>query len=140
MYKLDEDYRKESIYSCTHCNRPTGYTSKELVKEHVKECQFDERNKKCLMCKYLQITEEAPYPKNHKNYGDVDIEWAFGNYRQPYCTRYEKKLDKVDLLTKHEDCFEYSNEMYKVKYSDGYKEWLRLSTEVEEEMKDNGDS
>lgn len=127
-----EDYREDVIstltHSCRHCNRPVGYDTIEGIEGHLDRCLFNEKNKMCLMCKYLTIYEEAPYPKNHQM-RTPDVEWAFGNYRKPYCEKYDKYLDEETLMNKQPDCFELSLDEIRIKHTKEYDKWLELSTD-----------
>jgi hypothetical protein len=139
-----EDYSDGVIstltHSCRHCNRPVGYDTIEGIEGHLDRCLFNEKNEMCLMCKYLTIYEEAPYPKNHQM-RTPDVEWAFGNYRKPYCEKYDKYLDEEDLMNKQPDCFQLSLDEIRIKHTKDYETWLELSTEhydsLEKEVEDN---
>ena len=127
-----EDYREDVIstltHSCRHCSRPVGYDTIDGIEAHLDRCLFNEKNKMCLTCKFLTIYEEAPYPKNHQM-RTPDVEWAFGNYRKPYCERYDKYLDEETLMNSQPDCFEEALTEIKIKHTKEYDKWLELSTD-----------
>ena len=135
-----EDYRDDVsskvTHSCRHCARPVAFDSTTGMEAHLDRCLYNEKNKMCTMCKHLTIYEEAPYPANHKMYSSPDAEWAFGNYRKPYCERYEKYLDEEDLINRHEDCFELGEDKVRIKHTKEYAKWVKLSTEHYDGLED----
>lgn len=132
-----EDFREDVattlVHSCRHCARPVSWDTARGIIDHTERCLFNEKNSMCAMCKHLVIYEEAPYPRNHKMYQSPDAEWAFGNYRKPYCSRYEKYLDEEALINRHTECFEIGEGLPKIKHTKDYETWVKASTELEEE-------
>lgn len=124
----DDGVLSTLTHSCRHCSRPVGYDTIEGIQGHLDRCLFNEKNNMCLMCKYMTIYEEAPYPRNHQM-RTPDVEWAFGNYRKPYCDKYDKYLDEEDLMNKQPDCFVEALDEIRIKHTKDYNTWLELSTE-----------
>ncbi len=138
-----EDYSDGVIstltHSCRHCNRPVGYDTIEGIEGHLDRCLFNEKNEMCLMCKYLTIYEEAPYPRNHQM-RTPDVEWAFGNYRKPYCEKYDKYLDEEMLMNKQPDCFIEALDEIRIKHTKEYEKWLELSTDNYDNLEKDNES
>jgi len=128
----------ETVYSCGHCQHPTGYDSIDAVEEHQSHCALNVENKSCAMCKYLTIYEDAPYPKNAVNTNDPNYLWVFGRYRKPFCEYKAKYLSVEDVYDSadHESCFEYSNELPKIRHTAQYTKWQELVEQAEKETKE----
>lgn len=136
--ELKNEIIPEVVFSCNHCKRPTGYDTLQGIEEHLSRCLYKDANKSCVMCKRLKLIQEAQYPKNNKLWKSVDTEWAFGNFRTPYCMKKEKVIDEATVHNVdgcNEGCFELGLELPEIENTEEYVEWLELSTQLDEEYR-----
>lgn len=133
--EMDGEINVEVVFSCPFCNRPAGWDEIHKAEAHTKNCLYNNKNNRCVMCKHLKIIQEAQYPKNNKLWKSVDTEWAFGSFNQPYCMKKDIKLDEVEVHTYHEDCFELGEELPVIENTEEYDKWWELSTQLDKEWR-----
>jgi len=131
MNELDKDrVVSDTIWRCNYCNEPVVFESKELAMAHTDYCIYNEENSSCFLCEHLKViqhTEYEPHVTNKLN----NVRWAIGTHRTPYCMKFDKVIEEKDFISKHEECFVYSDESMVIESTPEFIEQDRLVEEAD---------